>query len=127
MEIEVFKFDKLIATVKQLGYFASYGLYHVTVTGMGDEFEASLEALNHSLAAKEVIGELLFAAEHPRKFFNRRKLAAEQSGATGHDLLKMIDIANEAVAYADRNVQYLERAVQAIYRRRSRRLGGRYA
>ena len=121
MSTEVFKFDKLIATVKRLG---SSDLFHVRLTGMGYEFETTLEGLNQSLTAKEVIYELLFAAEHPHKFFNRRKLAAEQSGATGHDLQKMIDVANEAVLYADRNKQHLEKAVRMIEGRTVRKLAG---
>lgn len=38
MTTEVFKFNKLIATVKRLG---SSDLYWVHLTGMGDEFKTS--------------------------------------------------------------------------------------
>ncbi len=121
MTTEAFKFDKLIATVKKLG---SSNLYHVKVTGMGDEFETSVPAEDHAAAAHHVVEELTFAAHHPHKFFNRRKLAAQESGETAREVQKMIDVANEAVSYAARNKESLINAVHAIDEDRARKLGG---
>jgi len=121
MSVEVFRFGKLIATSKRLG---SSDLYHVRLTGLSDEFETSVEAADHLDAVRHVIDELTFAAHHPHKFFNRRKLAAQQSGARGHDLERMIVVANEAVAYAVRMKEHLIKAVYAFEECTFRKLGG---
>lgn len=116
-----YKLDKLIVTAKQLG---STRLYLVKIIGMGDQFQTSVEALSPFDAAKHVIEELTFAAHHPHKFFNRRKLAAQQSGAMGHEYDKMIEVANEAVGYAALNKTNLIKAVFALDDGTYRKLGG---
>lgn len=121
MDIKTFKYDKLIAIVKKLG---SSPLYQVSIVGMGDHFETSIEAAGQKEAADHVIEELTFAAHHPHKFFNRRKLAAETSGGTPLEVQAMIDVANEAVAYAERNKEYLVSAVLSIDEKSTRQLGG---
>lgn len=120
MSIEVFKLGPLIATVKTL---SSRCLYRVGLTGEGDSFEASVESPDALFAVAEVVLQLAFAADHPKKFFNRRKLAADRSGAEGHDLQKMIDVANEAVQYAARNAGELKRAVESLKQHTARKLG----
>lgn len=118
---EAYKLDKLIVTAKQLG---SSRLFLVKIIGMGDQFQTSVEANSSFDAAKDVIEELTFAAHHPHKFFNRRKLAAQQSGAMGHDFDKMIEVANEAVGYAALMKENLIRAVYALEDGTFRKLGG---
>jgi|SRR4029078_5367582 hypothetical protein len=116
-----YKLDKLIVTAKQLG---SSRLFLVKIIGMGDQFQTSVEANSPIEAAKDVVEELTFAAHHPHKFFNRRKLAAQQSGAMGHDFDKMIEVANEAVGYAALMKENLIRAVFALDDGTFRKLGG---
>jgi hypothetical protein len=118
---EAYKLDKLIVTAKQLG---SSKLYLVKIIGMGDQFQTSVEAKDPMEAAVHVVEELTFAAHHPHKFFNRRKVAAQQSGAQGHDFDKMIEVANEAVGYAALNKQNLVKAVFALDNGTFRKLGG---
>jgi len=116
-----YKLDKLIVTAKQLG---SSRLFLVKIIGMGDQFQTSVEANSPIEAAKDVVEELTFAVDHPHKFFNRRKLAAQQSGAMGHDFDKMIEVANEAVGYAALMKENLIRAVFALDDGTFRKLGG---
>lgn len=118
---EAFKLDKLIVTAKQLG---SSSLYLVKIVGMGDQFQTSVESDSPMNAAVHVVEELTFAAHHPHKFFNRRKLAAQKSGAHGYDFDKMIEVANEAVGYAAINKQNLVKAVFSLDDGTFRRLGG---
>lgn len=118
-----YKLDKLIVTVKQLG---TSKLYLVKIVGMGDQFQASVEANSPMQAAAHVVEELAFAAHHPHKFFNRRKLAAQQSGAMGHEYDRMIEIANEAVSYAAGNQNHLQKALRAIEQKKMRKLGDLY-
>lgn len=120
MDPAIFKVGPLIVKAKRLG---SSSLYHVEITGEGDTFSTDLEAKSVEEAASHLVEELTFAAHHPHKFFNRRKRAAEQSGATGHKLEKMIDVANAAVSYADRNRESLIDAISAIDDQRTRKLG----
>ena len=122
MKIQTFKYGKLIAIVTRLT--EQKHLYEVDLVGMGDGLTVNLEAETHQRAADQVIEDLFFASEHPHIFFNRRKVAAEQSGATGHDLQRMIDLANQAVAYADRNREFLIDAVRSIDNDTTRKLGG---
>jgi len=122
MKIQTFKYGKLIAIVTRLTELKH--LYEVDLVGMGDGLTVNLEAQTHQQAANQVIEDLYFASEHPQIFFNRRKIGAEQSGATGHDLQRMIDLANAAVSYADRNREQLEVAVRAIDSDNTRKLGG---
>lgn len=117
---EAYKLDKLIVTAKQLG---TSNLYLVRLVGMGDQFQTSVEAKSAKEAAMHVVEELTFAAHHPHKFFNRRKLAAQQCGASGHDFDKLIEVANEAVGYAAMNKTNLVNAVYAIDEDNVRRLG----
>jgi hypothetical protein len=117
---EAYKLDKLIVTAKQLG---ASNLYLVKLIGMGDQFQTSVEARSAKEAALHVVEELTFASHHPHKFFNRRKLAAQQSGARGHDFDKLIEVANEAVGYAALNKVNLVNAVYAIDDDTVRRLG----
>lgn len=118
---EAYKLNKLIVTAKQLG---SSGLYLVKLIGMGDQFQTSVEASNFMEAAVHVVEELTFAAHHPHKFFNRRKLAAQRSGAMGHEFDRMLEVANEAVGYAAINKQNLVKAVFALDDGTFRKLGG---
>lgn len=120
MDPESFKFGPLIVTAKRLG---SSRLYHVEIRGQGDSFEADMEAENAEDAAYHLVHQLEYAAHHPHKFFNRRKMAAQNSGAQGHDLQHMIDIANVAVAYADRNREHLEAAIRSMVYKNARKLG----
>jgi hypothetical protein len=122
MKIQTYKYGKLIAIVTRLS--DQKHLYEVDLVGMGDGLTVNLEAQTHKEAANQVIEDLFFASEHPQIFFNRRKIGAEQSGATGHDLQRMIDLANEAVSYADRNREQLEVSVRAIDRGNTQKLGG---
>lgn len=116
-----YKMDKLIVTAKQLG---SSKLYLVKIIGMGDQFQTSVEAQSPFEAATHVIEELTFAAHHPYKFFNRRKLAAQHSKAQGHAFDEMIQVANEAVGYAALNKENLLKAVFALDDGTYRKLGG---
>jgi len=118
---EAYKLDKLIVTAKQLG---SSSLYLVKLIGMGDQFQTSVEAASPMEAAVYVVEELTFAAHHPHKFFNRRKLAAQRSGAMGHEFDRMIEVANEAVGYAAINKENLVKAVFALDDGTFRKLGG---
>jgi len=115
-----YKLNKLIVTAKRLG---TSRLYLVKLIGMGDQFQTSVEADGPKQAAVHVVEELTFAAHHPHKFFNRRKLAARQSGAQGHEYDRMIEVANEAVGYAAINKDYLVNAVYDIDEDNMRRLG----
>ncbi len=117
---EAYKLDKLIVTAKKLG---TSNLYLVKLVGMGDQFQTSVEANSAKEAAVHVVEELTFAAHHPHKFFNRRKLAAQQSRAQGHEYDRMIELANEAVGYAAINKKHLVNAVYAIDDDNVRRLG----
>jgi hypothetical protein len=120
MDPEAFKFGPLIVTAKQLG---SSRLYHVEIRGQGDSFATDLEADSGHDAAHHLVYQLEYASQHPHKFFNRRKMAAQDSGAKGHDLQYMIDVANIALAYADRNREHLKAAVRSIASDRARKLG----
>lgn len=116
-----YKLDKLIVTAKKLG---SSRLFLVKIIGMGDQFQTSVEANSPFEAASHVIEELTFAAHHPYKFFNRRKLAAQQAKAHGHAFDEMIALANEAVGYAALNKENLIKAVFSLDDGTFRKLGG---
>lgn len=118
---EAYKLNKLIVTAKQLG---SSPLFLVKIIGMGDQFQTSVSANSAFEAAKHVVEELTFAAHHPYKFFNRRKLAAQQAKAHGHAFDEMIALANEAVGYAALNKENLVKAVFALDDGSFRKLGG---
>lgn len=118
---QAYKLDKLIVTAKQLG---SSNLYLVKIIGMGDQFQTAVESDSPMNAAIHVVEELTFAAHHPHKFFNRRRLAAQKSGAMGHDFDKMLEVANEAVGYAAINKRNLVKAVFALDDGTFRKLGG---
>lgn len=120
MDPESFKFGPLIVTAKRLG---SSRIYHVEIRGQGDSFGTDLEADSAHDAAHHLVYQLEYAAHHPQPFFNRRKMAAINSGAEGHRLLHMIDVANAAVGYADRNREHLIAALRAIASESARRLG----
>jgi hypothetical protein len=120
MDPEAFKFGPLLVTAKRLG---SSRLYHVEIRGEGDVFSTDLEAESPGDAALHLVLQLEYGSRHPHQFFNRRKLAAINSGAKGHELEHMIDVVNAAVAYAHRNREHLTNAVRAIASERARRLG----
>jgi hypothetical protein len=120
MDPETFKFGPLLVRAKRLG---SSPLYHVDIRGKGDSFSTSIAADSAGDAALYVILQLEWGSRHPNLFFNRRKIAAMDSGAKGRDLEQMLDVANTAVMYAHRNREHLSDAVRAIASERARKLG----
>lgn len=108
---EAYKSDKLTVTAKPI---ESSKFYLVKIIGLGDQFQTSVEATSAMKAAKHVVEELTFAAHHPHEFFNRRRLAAQRSGAMGYDFDKMIEVANEAVGYAALNKRNFSHVVYSI-------------
>jgi hypothetical protein len=120
MDPETFKFGPLVVTAKRLG---SSRLYHVEIRGKGDFFATDLEAESAHDAAFHLIYQLEYATHHPHLFFARRKQAAQDSGAEGHRLQHMIDVANAAVMYAIRNRDHLADALRSISTESTRKLG----
>lgn len=109
---QVFRLGKLIAYVRKLG---SSDLYEVRLVGLGKFFETFIPADNEESAAYEVIQELVFAATHPKKFFIRRKFAAEQyASESPHRVEKMIEHANDAISYAQKMKRYLINAINML-------------